>query len=168
MSAQTKAYLDIKFEKNGHMDGSPLVKKVGALAVDKMIEVSHVQHLISAPVDAHSGQKRGRRTHAPMTFLMELENACVPLLYQALCSNDTFSEGTFHFHRTNAKGESEIYQTIKIAKGGITHIELVLPNVLDTVHDANIPAHLKVGLSYMQINWDNIAKKSGMDTWEQS
>lgn len=168
MSAQTKVYLDCKFQKNGHMDGSPLVKKAGSLDVSKMLECSYIQHEIKAPVDMLSGQARGRRQHSPFHFLIELENASVPLLYQALCSNDSFESAKFHFPRTNPKGETEIYQEILLTNGHITSIELVLPNVLDPTVAANIPAHLKIGFSYMDIEWNNIAKKTGKDSWTLS
>jgi type VI secretion system Hcp family effector len=171
--SEMKGFLDITFSKAGHIDGNPITKKVGSIDTSKMLEVSWVDHKVTAPIDGHTGQHRGRRTHSPMLVICEVENAGYPLLFGAICSNDTFTKAVLHFPRTNAKGENEMHTTITLEKGGLTELSTQLANVLEAGGGrssdptrAAMPMTVKFGLSYQKITIENIFKKNASDDWE--
>ena len=163
--SQMKGYLDIKFNKNGAIEGSPRVKKIGSLGVEKMIEFWAFTTKISTPADKASGHLVGRRIHEGIQISYEVRNAGAVLLLNALCTNDKFAEGTFHFFDTNEKGESYEVYTLKITDGAVIAVETHLPNVHERHTEKEMPFYHTATFSYAKIEGTNFAKKAFTDDW---
>ena len=71
--------------------------------------------------DSASGPATGRRTHSPITIIREVD-AASPLLWQALCSNETFVTATLSFARPNPGGHNFGVQTIELTNGLVAKV----------------------------------------------
>jgi len=68
--------------------------------------------------DLGSGQLTGRRQHRPITIVREVDQAS-PLLWQALCTNESFQSASLQFVRPNSNGKETVYYTINLTNGAI-------------------------------------------------
>src|SRR4051794_9392837 len=75
---------------------------------DGKIEVSGYHMGGRAPIDAGTGQARGRRQYQAVQFKKAIDGAS-PLLFKAFTENQEL-EVTFEFARPNAQGSESIYQ----------------------------------------------------------
>ena len=76
------AYLSLKGESHGHINGS--VTQAGR---EDLIEVIAVNHEVLTPRDAASGLPTGKRQHKPITITKDVDKSS-PLLYRALAENE--------------------------------------------------------------------------------
>lgn len=66
-----------------------------------------------------SGQETGRRQHEPITIVREVDEAS-PLIWQALCTNESYVSATLSFARPDNSGGREIVtHTIELTNGAI-------------------------------------------------
>jgi type VI secretion system secreted protein Hcp len=70
------------------------------------------------PYDLGSGQLTGRRQHSPITIVREVDKAS-PLLWQALCSNESFESASLQFVRPDSNGKETVYYTITLTNATI-------------------------------------------------
>jgi type VI secretion system Hcp family effector len=167
--AQMKGYFTAKFNKTGAIEGASRVKKIGSKSVEKHVEFWAAEHEITAPRHRDSGQAMGRRVHGDFKITVDAghKNPSAPLLYNALCTNDRFSEAEFSFFDTNEKGESFEHFTIKIFDGTISGIQFKLPNVMERGNEQEQPLQMQVCWTYSKIEIKNSANKIATDSWEQ-
>ncbi len=70
------------------------------------------------PYDFGSGQATGRRQHSPVTIVKEVDEAS-PLLWQALCTNESFQSASLQFVQPNSNGKETVYYTIELTNSAI-------------------------------------------------
>jgi type VI secretion system secreted protein Hcp len=85
------------------------------------IEIQDFSFGLESPLDSQSGQATGRRQHKPVVIVREVD-AASPLLFQALCSNETFTSATLSFARPDASGKSSPIRKIELTNGKIVSI----------------------------------------------
>ena len=164
-STQNLIFLDLKTASGAH-EGAGKVTKVGSLDVKKMLEVYAFRHEITVPHATDSGTAKGRRQHGCVEFDVLHDTNTFPKLCDDACKNVTIDTATFHFHRTNLKGESEIYHKLTIKGGIITKIVVNQANVHDQKTALNEGGRVTISMSYNTIDWENpVTKNVGHDEW---
>ena len=162
--AAMMAYLSIKGQKQGPFVGGITQKgregKIGVIAVD---------HDITSPRDARSGQGTGRRMHKPLKVTLELDRA-TPLIYNALSTNENLPDVTLDFWGPNLRigtgtGIEVQHYSIKLTNATISDVHFIMPNVRipDSSH---LPEMIEVSFTYQKIEW--IWKDGGIiatDDW---
>jgi type VI secretion system secreted protein Hcp len=168
MASQNLGFLKLKMKNAGAQKGAGKILKIGSLDVKEMIEFHQLDHQIDVPFDEQHGGAKGRRRHRPIRFRIDLDaGPCVAQLANCACKNDTIEEAKFHLHRTNEKGESEIFYTITLKNGVITEYNTHLPNVHDKNVQGSMGAFVEIGVSYEEITWEcPVWKTTGNDSWK--
>jgi type VI secretion system secreted protein Hcp len=77
---------------------------------------------VTSPRDVATGQASGKRQHAPVTFVKEW-GAASPQLFQAAVTNEVLKSVLFEFLRTNANGEEEVFETVKLTNATVSHLK---------------------------------------------
>jgi type VI secretion system secreted protein Hcp len=113
-------------------------------------KVFELKHGVAQPRDKHTGRSTGKRIHQPFVVLKELD-ACSPLLYQALCTNELMTV-TFRFYRPNPDGDGkeEQFFTVVIEEANLTSYEGKLPFTLGEDTDA-LPPLEELVFSYRKV-----------------
>lgn len=70
------------------------------------------------PYDVGSGQLTGRRQHTPITIVRKVDEAS-PLLWQALCTNESFQSASIQFVQPNSNGKETVYYTVTLTNATI-------------------------------------------------
>lgn len=91
------AYLKLKGQKQGEIKGSVIQK-----GREGKIAVIAVEHALSVPRDAATGQATGKRMHRPFSVTKALD-ASTPLLYSALVNNELMTEFELQFWTPQAR-----------------------------------------------------------------
>ncbi len=145
------AYLTLKAAHAGDIHGSVTQK-----GRENSIMVIAVNHRIVSPTDAASGQASGKRVHSPFVITKELDKSS-PLLYQALCTNETITAWTLKFWTAQTKavagGGSEVQHfTVSLTNARICSIDFQQPN---TKHPdlVKLGDFEEVGFAYQKIEW---------------
>ena len=162
--AAMMAYLSIKGQKQGNFVGGILQRgregKIGVIAVD---------HDITSPRDARSGQSSGRRMHKPLKVTLELDRA-TPLIYNALSTNENLPEVTLDFWGPSLKASTGVgvevqHYSIKLTNATISDVHFVMPNIR-IAENARLTEMIEVSFTYQKIEW--IWKDGGImatDDW---
>jgi type VI secretion system secreted protein Hcp len=110
------AYLKLTGTKQGTIKGSGTKgKQTGG------IEIQEFSFGLESPLDSQSGQATGGRQHKPVVIVREVDVAS-PLLFQALCSNETFTSATLSFVRPDASGKLPVISTVELTNATIFSI----------------------------------------------
>lgn len=156
------AYLKLKGTSQGEIQGSCDKEKHKGT-----IEVYAIDHEISSPRDAHTGQATGSRQHGPLTITKEVDRSS-PQLYQSLTTNEVITEVTIKFYRITPEGQEENHYTIKLEKAGVSKIKLELPDYSDP-NLKLIRERERVSFVYGKITWSWIADGvESSDDWYAS
>lgn len=164
----TPCYISIEGKTQGNITaGAFTAESVGNVYVegheDEML-VQAIQHDVSIPTDAQSGQPSGQRVHKPFTFTVSL-NKAVPLMYNALASGELLPRVEVKWYRTSMEGKQEHFFSTIIEDAIIVDLDLTMPHCLD-VNNANFTQLLNVSLSYRKITWEHVVSgTSGADDW---
>jgi type VI secretion system secreted protein Hcp len=112
------AYMKLTGQKQGNVKGNSTKGK----RTDK-IEIIAFDFGLESQFDAQSGLPTGKRQHKPIVITREVDSAS-PLLFQALCTNETFLLAELSFARPSGSGKPSPSQTIELTNAtifGITH-----------------------------------------------
>jgi type VI secretion system secreted protein Hcp len=159
------AYLTLKGQKQGDIHGSVTQKgREGSIMVIAM------DHQIVSPRDAASGLPSGKRQHKPLVIIKELDKS-TPLLYSALCNNETISSWQLNFWTPQIKATtgvgSEVQNfTIKLTNANVASINFHMPN---NKHPElmKLNEYEEVGFTYEKIEWVwTDGAISAVDDWE--
>lgn len=159
------AYMTVKGQKQGTIKGSVTQKgREGTIAV-----IAY-HHSVVSPRDPQSGVPTGQRMHKPFTVVKTTDKA-TPLLYTALCTNESLPEVSIEFWKPQVKagagtGAEVQYYTVKLTNAGIASITAMMPNVEDPAQQ-RFDMQEEVAFTYQKIEWiwrdGNI---TAMDDWE--
>ena len=110
------AYLMLTGTKQGTIKGSTAKGKRS-----DAIEISDFSFGIESPRDEHSGLPTGQRQHKPVVIVREVDEAS-PLLFQALCTNESFTSASLSFARPSSGGKLSVFNTIELTNATISEI----------------------------------------------
>ncbi|EEV5967770.1 type VI secretion system tube protein Hcp [Escherichia coli] len=126
----TPCYISITGQTQGNITaGAFTADSVGNIYVqgheDEML-VQEFLHNVTVPTDPQSGQPAGQRAHKPFIFTVAL-NKAVPLMYNALASDEMLPTTELHWWRTSVEGKQEHYFTTRLTtiQTGTTRIQTV-------------------------------------------
>jgi type VI secretion system secreted protein Hcp len=112
--------MTMTLSKQGKIRGSS-IKTEGGLDYSKGLECHAFNYDVTAQFNSSSGQPTGKRQHQPVKITREVDSAS-PLLWSALCSNESFTTATLSFARPTTKGNSFKPPKIELRNGFITGI----------------------------------------------
>ena len=119
------------------------------------------------PRDLSSGRSSvSARQLQPIHLTKKIDKAS-PLLYQALCQNQTVT-GEIKFFRSNPdSGSQEHFFTIKFEHGRITSVKQQVQDTFDK-NFANLPPIEVFAVAYGKITWSCVTGKTEFtDEWSQ-
>lgn len=145
------SYLTLKGAKTGPIKGSVVQK-----GREGSIMVIATNHEIVSPRDAASGQASGKRMHKPLVITKELDKA-TPLLYNALCTNESIVEFVLRYWRAapaggTGTGTEVQHFTVKLTNAQIASIRQVMPNSKEA-DLARLETYEEVAFVYQKIEW---------------
>jgi type VI secretion system secreted protein Hcp len=145
------AYLKLKGQKQGDIKGSATQK-----GREGKIMVIAVNHEITSPRDAATGQATGKRTHKPFTITKEVDKSS-PLLYQLLVTNENISEWELQFWTPALKAGSGVgaevqHYSVQLTNARVASIHLHMLNNKnpDLMKYAE---YEEVSFTYQKITW---------------
>jgi type VI secretion system secreted protein Hcp len=112
------AYLKLTGQKQGKIKGGTTKGKGKS---SDIIEIVEFNFGLESPRDEHSGLPTGKRQHKPIVIVREVD-AASPLLYQALCTNESFTSAVLSFARPSGSGKHSTIQTIELTNATIREI----------------------------------------------
>lgn len=127
--------------------------------------VQAFNHEVFIPRDPQSGLPTGKRVHNPFSVVKVYDKAS-PLLYQALCTGERFSDVTVKWYRIDPTGAEEHYFTHKLSNAILVSIKPYMPNCLDPATESF--SHMEeLAWTYESITWtwepDGIESE---DSWQ--
>lgn len=124
---------------------------------------------VKSPRDVATGQASGKRQHGPVTFVKEW-GAASPQIFQALITNEVLKSVLFEFVDTNANGEEEVQNTIRLTDATVSRMKRSIDQFADetasreTTHDR--PKLDEVSFTFVKIELENKAGKTvAADDW---
>jgi type VI secretion system secreted protein Hcp len=111
-----ESYVTFKGTKQGTIKGTSTKGKHTS-----SIPIQEFNFGLESPFDEHSGLPTGKRQHKPIVIVREVDDAS-PLLYQALCTNESFTSASLSFARPSSSGKSSIFRTIELTNATIRQI----------------------------------------------
>ena len=158
----------IKFKTQGDAIGDSVAKH-GALDFSKGMMCHAFTYSVSSQFDAGSAQLVGRRVHTPITIVREVD-AASPILWSALCSNETFTTAKLSFVRPDNAGKLALYHSILLENGAIVRYRTfhgILPGSGEGIEQHHTNELEEFDLVFQKITYSNDAKsKSGIDNWQ--
>ena len=112
------AYLKLTGQKQGKIKGTATK---GKGKDSESIEIIEFNFGLETPFDEHSGLPTGKRQHKPIVIVREVDEAS-PLLYQALCTNESFTSAVLNFARPSGSGKPSTFHTIELTNATINEI----------------------------------------------
>lgn len=121
------AYLKLKGQKQGEIKGSATQK-----GREGKIMVIAVNHDVSSPRDAATGQATGKRTHKPFTITKEVDKSS-PLLYHLLVTQENIPEWELQFWTPAIKAGSGVgaevqHYSVQLTNAKVSNISLHMLN----------------------------------------
>jgi type VI secretion system secreted protein Hcp len=151
-------YLKITGERQGVIEGSCSSEKHR-----NEICVYGFGHKVYVPTDIQTGQASGRRVHAPVEILKEVDKS-TPKLFQALVTGERLPEVSISFYHTGSEGQSEHFFTIFLEDAIITKIT---PSLSGTAETQGFGAMEIVSITYRKITWTHETESiEATDDWE--
>lgn len=127
-------HLQLSTLQSGDIHGSCQIRE----KEDTIISVG-LGHQLNVPYDEATGQITSLRRHSPMIITKYIDESS-PLLYKALCNNET-AEAYLKYYRTKTNGQEEHYYTIHLQNCKIVSIKTAFPNIE------------QISLLYQTITW---------------
>jgi type VI secretion system secreted protein Hcp len=160
--------LEMKLKTQGVVVGDS-VAKIGTLDMSKGMMCHAFTYEVKSQFDVGSGNLTGRRVHTPVTIVREVDQAS-PLLWGALCSNESFVTAKISWIRPDNAGKLAAYHSFQMEGGAIVRYHTfhgILPNSnessVDQVHTNELE---EFDLVFNKIIFSNDLKsKTAMDTW---
>ena len=160
--------LEMKLKTQGVVVGDS-VAKIGTLDMSKGMMCHAYQYEVKSQFDAGSGQLVGRRVHSPITIVREVDKAS-PLLWLALCTNESFLTSKLSFVRPNNAGALTLYHSLLLEGGSVVRYRTfhgILPGSnegsVDQIHTNELE---EFDLVFQKLTYSNDANsKTGMDNW---
>lgn len=109
-------YVSIDGTKQGKFKG----ESTREMHKDKIAAIGF-SYEVASPRDVATGQASGKRQHGPVTFVKEW-GAASPQIFQALTSNEVLKSVLFEFLGTNANGEEQVEDTIKLTNASVSRM----------------------------------------------
>jgi type VI secretion system secreted protein Hcp len=111
-----ESYMTFKGTKQGTIKGSSTKgKHTGGVVIQSF------SFGVESPFDEHSGLPTGKRTHKPIVIVREVDEAS-PLLFQALCENESFTTASLNFAKPSSSGKLVLFNTIELTNATISEI----------------------------------------------
>jgi type VI secretion system secreted protein Hcp len=98
-------------QRTGKFNG-PVGGKIPAIAFS---------YSVRSPRDPASGLATGKRQHSPIAFTKPWD-ATSPLFFNSIVSNENLPSVLFEFTQPDAKGLSQVYQTVKLTNASVSGI----------------------------------------------
>jgi type VI secretion system secreted protein Hcp len=164
--------LELKLQKQGALKGDQVMVQ-GPLDFKKGLQCHAFNYGVTSQFDAGSGQLTGRRIHSPITIVREVDSAS-PLLWQALCTNESIVTATLSFARPSsgigaAQGSLVLHTVLAITGGAIVKYRTwhgVLPGSTEQVEQLHTNELEEFDLVFQKLNYSNMpASKSAQDDW---
>jgi type VI secretion system secreted protein Hcp len=111
-----EGYMTFKGTKQGTIKGTNTKGKHTS-----SIPIQEFNFGLESPRDEHSGLPSGKRQHKPVVIVREVD-AASPLLYQALCTNESFTSASLSFAKPSSSGKSSTFYTIELTNATISQI----------------------------------------------
>ena len=160
--------LEMKLKTQGAVIGDSVAVH-GASDFKKGMMCHAFTYEVKSQFDAGSAQLVGRRVHTPITNVREVDKAS-PILWSALCSNETFLTAKLSFVRPDMAGKLALYHSILLEVGAIVRYHTfhgILPGSgqdLDQVHTNELE---EFDMVFQKVTYSNDANsKSGIDNWQ--
>ena len=151
-------YVLIEGTKQGKFKGESTRDGKG----DRIPAIGFSYEVIS-PRDVATGLVSGKRQHGPVTFVKEW-GAASPQLFQALTTNEVLKSVLFEFVGTNANGEEEIEDTIKLTNATVSRLRRHVD--VQPTGGGEERALDEVALVFSKIELTNMTgKTTAMDDW---
>jgi len=155
------AYLTLKGQKQGDIQGS-----VTQMGRQNSIAVIAVDHQVVSPRDAATGLPTGKRQHKQLVITKELDKSS-PLLYQALCTNETITTWELKFWAPSPTGQEVQNFTVKLTNASIAAVSFHSPNNKHADLMKYNP-YEEVGFTYQKIEWTWVAGGiTAVDDWAE-
>jgi len=163
-----KVYLlTMKLKTQGDVIGDSVAKH-GTLDFSKGMMCHAFEYTVTSQFDAGSGQLVGRRVHTAIRIVREVD-AASPIVWSALCSNETFTNAQLSFVRPDNAGKLALYHSIALEVGAIVRYRTwhgILPGTEATIEQVHTNELEEFDLVFNKITYtNNLKSKSGMDTW---
>jgi type VI secretion system secreted protein Hcp len=131
---------------------------------EETILIQAFNHEVRIPRDIQTGLSTGKRIHNAFSIVKTFDMAS-PLLYQALCTGEEFSDVTLKWYRINEGGQEEHYFTHLLTDAICVSIRPWMPNCLDPATESY--THMEeVSFTYKMIDWtEEVAGKASSDSW---
>jgi type VI secretion system Hcp family effector len=162
------AYVTVfKTKKAGDIEGESTVTTCAGVDVSKSIELHFASFGVSVGAEAHESRHQSHRTWKRFEWMQRTDKS-VPLLYQALCSNDP-ADVTVEFFQTRIEDANvENHLAVKLEGARVASCQSESPNTFDH-STATIPFLTRVGLVFRKITITHkIASKEIVDDWRES
>jgi type VI secretion system secreted protein Hcp len=145
------AYLNLKGQKQGEIKGSVTQK-----GREGKIMVIAVNHEITSPRDAATGQATGKRIHKPFTITKEVDKSS-PAIYNLLITNENISEWELQFWTPAMKAGSGVgaevqYYSVQLTNARVANISL---NMLNNKNSdlMKYAEYEEISFTYEKITW---------------
>jgi type VI secretion system secreted protein Hcp len=151
VQAEMAAYMSVKAQKQGQIQGSVIQKgregKIMVIAID---------HFMTSPTDAASGQPTGKHMHKPLLITKEVDKSS-PQLHASFATNENLPEVQIQFWAPNIKaavgvGNEYQYYTVTLNNARITSVRHVMPNMKNPELQ-KYAAYEELALVYQKITW---------------
>jgi type VI secretion system secreted protein Hcp len=163
-SAAFSAYMTVEGVAQGRFRGESPRE-----ATRDTIPLLDYHYEVQAPRDVATGQATGRRMHKPLVITKEW-GAATPQFMQALANNENLRKVVILFVRTNANGEEEVFQTIKLTDASVASIKHLTAGGPDDprgwVRDSREVEEIAFTFRRIEIS-NSIGKTMAMDDWQR-
>lgn len=109
------------------------------------IRVLDVRHTVLSPRDAATGQASGKRRHAPITVVKDVDRA-TPQLLQAWARNDVLTTWRLDIFRADQIGRRARAYSIELRRASVVEVALMTPETPGFPQEA-------VAFTYERIQW---------------
>jgi type VI secretion system secreted protein Hcp len=136
----------IKGQKQGQIKGDvPVSWKTSP---GDQIQVLAWNHNIFSPIDEATGQPMGKRVHGPLEIVGKVSQA-VPLIYQALVTNENITEFKLSCYSQSAEGMGKgaaIQYTVELKNANCCRVGII-------TSDRESLIYYRIAFTYQQITW---------------
>jgi type VI secretion system secreted protein Hcp len=115
------------------------------------IKLASLQHSLTLPFDAASGQATGQRRHGPLTIVKQLD-ANTPKFYRALANNETLTQVVIRFFGTPTNSAVTNIFTYTLTNAKVVAVRNWQPNANDPAAAPYVQPE-EVSFIYQQISW---------------
>ena len=142
-------YMKIVGTSSGEIEGGCTVDEyVGQM------QVRAIEHHISVPTDESTGMHTGKRVHAPMIILKDMDSAS-PVLYKAMTTHEELEVTLYWYRHEPGSGGEEHYFTTTLKRATLVSIGASMKN--QYVRENQSEPHMEeLRFAYHTIVWDYV------------